>query len=65
MPKITLLMVDDHEIVRAGLRMLLQAQPDMQIVGEAEDGRAAIAKAKELAAQRRADGHFTAGHRRL
>ncbi len=49
MPKITLLMVDDHEIVRAGLRMLLQAQPDMQIVGEAEDGRAAIAKAKELA----------------
>ena len=48
MPKITLLMVDDHEIVRAGLRMLLQAQPDMQIVGEAEDGRAAIAKAKEL-----------------
>ena len=49
MPKITLLMVDDHEIFRAGLRMLLQAQPDMQIVGEAEDGRAAIAKAKELA----------------
>jgi DNA-binding NarL/FixJ family response regulator len=48
LPKITLLMVDDHEIVRAGLRMLLQAQPDMQIVGEAEDGRAAIAKAKEL-----------------
>jgi DNA-binding NarL/FixJ family response regulator len=49
LPKITLLMVDDHEIVRAGLRMLLQAQPDMQIVGEAEDGRAAIAKAKDLA----------------
>ena len=49
MPKITLLMVDDHEIFRAGLRMLLQAQPDIQIVGEAENGRAAIAKAKELA----------------
>lgn len=49
MPKITLLMVDDHEIVRAGLRMLLQAQPDMQIVGEVDTGRAAIAQAKELA----------------
>lgn len=49
MPKITLLLVDDHEIFRAGLRMLLQAQPDMQIVGEADTGRAAIAKAKELA----------------
>jgi DNA-binding NarL/FixJ family response regulator len=49
LPKITLLMVDDHEIVRAGLRMLLQAQPDMQIVGEVDTGRAAIAQAKELA----------------
>ncbi len=49
MPKIKLLMVDDHEIVRAGLRMLLQAQPDMQIVGEVDTGRDAVAKAKELA----------------
>ena len=49
MARIRILMVDDHEIVRAGLRMLLQAQPDMQIVGEAEDGRTAIAKAKDLA----------------
>ena len=47
--KIRLLMVDDHEIVRAGLRMLLQAQPDMQIVGEVDTGRDAVAKAKELA----------------
>ncbi len=49
MPKIRLLMVDDHQIVRAGLRMLLQAQPDMEIVGEVDTGRAAIAQAKELA----------------
>lgn len=49
MSKIKLLMVDDHEIVRAGLRMLLQAQPDMEIVGEVNNGRDAIAKAKELA----------------
>lgn len=49
MSKIKLLMVDDHEIVRAGLRMLLQAQPDMEIVGEVNNGRNAIAKTKELA----------------
>lgn len=48
MSKIKLLLVDDHEIVRAGLRMLLQAQPDMEIVGEVNSGRAAVAKVKEL-----------------
>ncbi len=41
-------MVDDHEIVRAGLRMLLEAQPDMEIVSEGNTGREAVAKAKEL-----------------
>ncbi|MDE3088153.1 MAG: response regulator transcription factor [Chloroflexota bacterium] len=41
-------MVDDHEIVRAGLRMLLQAQPDLEIVGEVDTGRGAVAKAREL-----------------
>jgi two-component system response regulator NreC len=46
--KIKLLMVDDHEIVRAGLRMLLQTQPDFEIVGEVDNGRDAVAKAKEL-----------------
>jgi two-component system response regulator NreC len=48
MPKIRLLMVDDHEIVRAGLRMLLQTQPDIEIVGEVDNGRAAIAQARQL-----------------
>jgi len=46
--KIRLLMVDDHEIVRAGLRMLLQAQPDIEIVAEADNGRDAVAKVREL-----------------
>jgi two-component system response regulator NreC len=39
---IRLLLVDDHAVVRSGLRMLLQAQPDMRIVGEAESGTEAI-----------------------
>lgn len=48
MPKIRLLLVDDHAIVREGLRMLLQAQTDMEIVGEAENGKEALAQARAL-----------------
>lgn len=49
MDRIRLLVADDHPVVRAGLRTLLGAQPDMEIVGEAEDGETAIARAIELA----------------
>ena len=35
MPRIKLLIVDDQEVVRAGLRLTLEAEPDMQVVGEA------------------------------
>jgi two-component system response regulator NreC len=45
---IRILLVDDHEIVRAGLRMLLQAEEDMEIVGEAAGGRDAIRLAQQL-----------------
>ncbi len=48
MANIRLLMADDHEIVRAGLRMLLQSQPDIEIVAEVDNGRAAIVQAREL-----------------
>jgi two-component system response regulator NreC len=39
---IKIMLVDDHEIVRAGLRMLLQSQPDMEIVAEANSGAKAL-----------------------
>jgi two-component system response regulator NreC len=42
MPLIKLVLADDHAMVRSGLRMLLQAQDDMEIVGEAENGQAAV-----------------------
>jgi two-component system response regulator NreC len=46
--KIRLLVADDHPVVRAGLRTLLGAQPDMEVVGEADDGTSAVARACEL-----------------
>ena len=39
---IRVLLIDDHETVRDGLRLLVNAQPDMTVVGEAGDGRAAL-----------------------
>jgi two-component system, NarL family, response regulator NreC len=48
MSKIRLLLVDDHEIVRAGLRMLFLAEPDMTIVGEAGSGQEALRLVAEL-----------------
>jgi DNA-binding NarL/FixJ family response regulator len=48
MSTLKLLLADDHEIVRKGLRSLLEAQRDCEVVGEAADGRQAIALVKEL-----------------
>lgn len=45
---ITVLLVDDHGVVREGLRHLLSTQPDMEVVGEAGDGREAIKAVAEL-----------------
>jgi DNA-binding NarL/FixJ family response regulator len=41
------LIADDHEVVRAGLRHILSARPDLEIVAEARDGKEAVAKAIE------------------
>lgn len=43
-----ILLADDHRIMREGLRALLQEQPTMTVVGEAENGRKAVQLAKEL-----------------
>ncbi|HEX8131447.1 MAG TPA: response regulator transcription factor [Pyrinomonadaceae bacterium] len=46
--KLRILLADDHETVREGLKMIVNAQDDMEVVGEASDGRAAVARAEEL-----------------
>jgi len=46
--KITILLADDHSVVRQGFRRILESQADMQIVGEAGNGREAIEQATKL-----------------
>jgi DNA-binding NarL/FixJ family response regulator len=45
---IRVLVADDQELIRTGLRMILDAQPDIEVVGEASNGREAVALAREL-----------------
>jgi len=47
-PKIRVVLADDHPVVRAGLRTLVNAQPDMEVVGEASDGKEAVDQAERL-----------------
>ncbi len=44
----TVLIADDQALVRGGFRMILDSQADIDVVGEAEDGRAAVRMAREL-----------------
>lgn len=48
MNKIKVLLVDDHAVLRAGLKALLNAQPDIEVVGEAADGEEAIYQGARL-----------------
>ena len=47
--KITLLITDDHALVRQGIRAFLELQPDLTVIGEADSGEAAVRMAAELA----------------
>jgi DNA-binding NarL/FixJ family response regulator len=48
MRKVRVLLADDHKVVRDGLRLLVDGQRDMRVVGEAADGKEALDKAREL-----------------
>ena len=50
-PSITVLLVDDHSLVRRGFRRMLEDDPEIAIVGEASDGNEAVEKATELRPQ--------------
>jgi two-component system response regulator NreC len=46
--KLRILLAEDHQTVREGVKLLVNAQPDMEVVGEADDGEAAIKEAERL-----------------
>src|SRR6266851_660796 len=48
MKSISVLLAEDHQIVREGYRSLLEHEPDIEVVGEAETGREAVAMVKKL-----------------
>jgi DNA-binding NarL/FixJ family response regulator len=48
MKRITVLLAEDHMIVREGFRKMLELEADLQVVGEAQDGRQAVALARKL-----------------
>jgi len=48
MPPIRLLLVDDHEVIRIGLRAILELEPDLRVVGEASDGAGVAALTERL-----------------
>jgi DNA-binding NarL/FixJ family response regulator len=50
MTEITVMLVDDQDLLRAGMAMVIGAQPDLRVVGEAADGATAVERDAELAA---------------
>lgn len=48
MRKLRVLLADDHALVRSGIRALLEAQPDIEVIAEADDGREALRLTREL-----------------
>jgi two-component system response regulator NreC len=48
MGKLSILLADDHKMVRNGLRTVIETQPDMAVVGEADNGHVAVSLAKQL-----------------
>lgn len=45
---IRIVLIDDHALVRTGLRLIIEKQPDMEVVGEADDGQAGLVLIKQL-----------------
>ena len=60
--KISVLLVDDHSLVRRGFRRILEDAPDIAVVGEASDGAEALQLAEQLRPRADRDGLRASGH---
>ena len=58
-----ILLVDDHAVVRMGFKMLIEAEPDMTVIAEAESGELGIKAFKELQARYCNYGYYNARDR--
>ena len=65
MKKLRILLADDHKMVRDGLRLLIDGQRDMRVVGEAGNGKEALQQARDAQARRGGDGPLHAGAERV
>ena len=64
MKNLRILIADDHDLMRRGVRTLLEAHAGWEICAEAPTGREAVAKAEELKPRHRDPGHQHAGPQR-
>ena len=63
--KIKVLLCDDHTLFREGIKAILKDEPSIEIVGEAADGRQAVAQGPATASGCGADGYRHAGSKRI
>ncbi len=63
--RIKVLLCDDHTLFREGIKAILKDEPSIEIVGEAADGRQAVAKALQLHPDVVLDGYRHAGSERI
>ena len=63
--KITVLLVDDHSLVRRGFRRMLEDEPDMEVVGEAGDGEESVQAGQATPTAGCRHGLRSAGYERL
>ena len=61
---ISVLIADDQALVRAGFRMILETDPEIRVVAEADDGAEAVEAGRRTRPDIVADGHPDAGHGR-
>ena len=59
--KLRIIIAEDHKTVREGIKLLVNAQDDMEVIGEAGDGEAVLVACVQVGSGYRPNGYFDAG----